>query len=396
MSRAAEVWPIVERMASNAATDAIDLLVYPEVAYPSYWFESAERYRQDDIERTAAVLTRFSRLAANHRIWIVAGYVEESGDDLYNSAAVFDRSGNLIGSARKQFMWDCDRIWFTPGEQSSVFETEWGPMGVLICADMRMPEISATLAARGAGFIVQPTAWVNARAFQGTHRNIQPDFLVRSRAMEFGLPFACCSKSGRDGDVMEYVGQSRIVSAAGALLGSAAIGGDELVAAELTPGESPPIGHAPALNARLLSEAPPFESDTAPPACRLLLRRGASHLLDDLRRMGARVESMALSDLSRFGPARALALDGVQVIVAAGPLTEEVHARARAAENRIYLIVADEESASLVIEPTGLIVWRRLDRLDTLDLDLAQADRKMFTPTTEIWGQRRPSSYQFK
>ena len=156
IDEAAGVWAVVERLASEAAEGAADLFVLPEVTYPAYYLESAERYRRPDIERSVAVRERFSTLAAKHHLWLVAGFVEEDGDRLYNSAAVFDRSGGLVGVARKNFLWDCDHEWFTAGEALSVFDSEFGRMGVLICADARVPEIPATLVNGGAQFIVQP------------------------------------------------------------------------------------------------------------------------------------------------------------------------------------------------------------------------------------------------
>lgn len=394
MSRAGEVWGPVERLAHAAAAQGVELLVYPEITYPSYWFETPERYWQADIERMGAVLKRYGRLAAAHSMWVVAGYVEEAGDRLFNSAAVFDRSGRLIGSARKQFLWDCDHRWFSPGEASSVFETEWGPMGLLICADLRLPEITATLAARGATFVVQPTAWVNASREPGDYRNIQPEFLVRARAIESGLPFICCSKSGGEGGVMEYVGQSRLVAADGGLLATAAIEGDELVVADINPGTPNRSDRNPNWRARVLSGAPAFEPNGSSPRCVVELRRGAAGILRSLENSGVRARLLTGDHLVEFGCVRAMALDGVQAVVVPGKMVDECHLRARAAENRIFLIAADEEAALLIIDPAGGIAWRRGDLRVEVELDLAQADRKYFTPTTPIWSQRRVDAYQ--
>lgn len=393
LAESAGVWQVVERLSNQAAQAGADLLVLPETTYPAYWLKSATRYMQADIERTPVVLDRFAKYAERHGFWLVVGFVEESGGRLYNSAAVFDRSGAVIGIARKSFLWDCDNRWFSPADKLSVFDTEFGRMGVLICADARAPEIAATLAAQGAQFMVLPTAWVNASKERRVYRNIHPDFLIRARAMEFGVPFACASKSGREGDFLEYVGQSRIVSAEGRVLAHAGAEGEHLITAEITPHDSrPPIIDA-ALLKRILSPEPPYRAATPGARCTIHLRADADAVFSTLQSAGVRVVKVAASELATFPPLRCHALSGAQVVVAMGRVTDDVMARARAAENRLYVIVA-AETAQLVVDPDGAIIRREPDDAHELEFDLARADVKQFTPATNLWEQRRVASYR--
>ena len=392
LAESAGVWQVVERLASQAAQAGADLLVLPETTYPAYWLKSATRYMQTDIERTPVVLNRFAKYAARHGFWLVVGFVEESGGRLYNSAAVFDRGGAVVGIARKSFLWDCDNRWFSPADKLSVFDTEFGRMGVLICADARAPEIAATLAAQGAQFMILPTAWVNASKERRVYRNIHPDFLIRARAMEFGVPFACASKSGREGDFLEYVGQSRIVSAEGRVLAYAEAEGEHLITADVTPRDPTPPRMDPALLKRILSPEPPFRAAAPGGRCTINLRADADAHFSSLQSAGARVVRVSASELATFPLLRGHALTGAQVIVAKGFVIDEGMARARAAENRVYVIVASE-SAQLVVDPDGVIIWREGEGPPELELDLARADIKLFTPATDLWEQRRVASY---
>ncbi len=389
------VWQVVDRLANQAAQAGSDLLVLPETTYPAYWLKSATRYMQGDIERAPVVIERFSKVASHHGFWLVVGFVEESEGKLFNSAMVLDRHGTLVGIARKSFLWDCDNRWFSPGERLSVFDTEFGRMGVLICADARAPEISATLACQGAQFMILPTAWVNASKVRRVYRNIHPDFLIRARAMEFGVPFACASKSGQEGDFLEYVGQSRIVSAEGRTLAHAEIGGDQLITAEVTPTEPKPPKMDDALLKRLLSSDPPYRAATPGGKFVLQLRADAESIEASLRSRGARVVHIAASELAGFATARGHTLAGTQVIVAKGRVLDDTFARARAAENRIYLIIASE-AAQYVIDPDGGIAWRQADGSQEIELDLARSDVKQFTPATDLWEQRRVASYRLE
>jgi predicted amidohydrolase len=393
LDQAGSIWSLVAKLAQQAQEANADLLVLPEATYPAYWLESVERYMRPDIERSPAVLARLSRLAAKHAIWLVAGFVEEDSGRLFNSAAVFDRNGKHIGTARKNFLWDCDHRWFTPGETISAFDTEFGRMGLLICADARMPEISATLAHDGANLIVQPTAWVNTSKIRRTYRNIQADFLIRARAMECGLPFISCSKSGREGPALEYVGQSQIVSAAGRVLAKGEIGGDSLIVAE-TATATPLATHIDdKLLQRLLSPRPPFSASQPGGKCGIPLKAGLSAIAEALGKAGARATQLSVEDLAGFAAARCAALDGTQVLLAEGRLIDDIPARARAAENRVYVIIATDK-AHKVIDPDGSIAWREGDWSDTQEIDLAQADLKQFTPETNMWTGRRVSSYR--
>jgi len=394
MDQAATAWPAVERLAKQAREAGADLLVLPEAVYPAYWLESVERYMQADIERSAAVLARFSKIAAAHRLWLVAGFVEEADGKLYNSAAVIDRSGKLVGTARKNFLWGSDHRWFAPGDAMSVFDTEFGRLGVLICADARVPEIPATLVHDGAELIVQPTAWVNISKVRRTYRNIQPDFLIRARAIEFGVPFVCCSKSGREGTVLEYVGQSLIASADGRVQAQAALGGEELIAAEISPCRPKRLRISPEQRERLLSRSPAYEASRPGGKCGVKVKLIAEGLESQLRAAGARVVRLPAAELDGFAAVRCAALDGVQVVVAEGRLADDTIARARAAENRVFVITASDR-AWRVIDPDGTVAWRQGDWSDAVELDLATADLKQFTPETDMWRQRRVECYRF-
>jgi predicted amidohydrolase len=393
MDQAADAWMVVERLAAKAADAGADLFVLPELTYPAYYLESTERYMQSDIQRSPAVLERFSKLAAKHAFWIVVGFVEEDQGRLYNSAAVFDRQGRTTGIARKNFLWDFDHQWFTPGNSLSVFDTEFGKMGVLICADARVPEIPATLISDGARFIVQPTAWVNTSNVRRTYRNIQPDFLIRARATEFGVPFISCSKSGREAAALEYVGQSQIVSAQANVLAQAPLGGEHLIVAEVQPGPPHPLEFDEASRSRLLSTDPPYRPEQPAGKCTVRLREDIERIAAALEEARARPARLKVADLKSFALSRCPVLDGAAVLLIQGRILDDVLVRTRAAENRVFAIVASD-AAHLVVDPDGTIAWRRTDWNDTLELDLGLANLKQFNPRTDMWTQRRVECYR--
>ncbi|MCB9857548.1 MAG: carbon-nitrogen hydrolase family protein [Phycisphaerales bacterium] len=395
MDSAADVWPALERQVRAAGEGGADLVVLPEIAYPSYLLESRKRYFQGDIEQSAAVLQRFAALTREFGAWIVAGFVESKGDALYNSAAIIDRTGQCVSIARKQFLWDCDNEWFEPGRESLVVSTPWGRMGVLICADLRMPEITATLVARGAEFIVQPTAWVNAAFGTSEFRNIQPEFLVRARAIEFGVPFASCSKSGRERSRMGYVGRSMIVDAHGTTLAQAPTSGDATVVADLTPAAGCVVRIDDADLACLMSEPSPMPAVDASRIVRLDLSRGVDIVVRMAVDEGVAVGLSSASKLANYVFARMLTMKGTQLIVAVGEAPDMSLVRARAAENRVYVCLFSKGGNAIVVGPNGDPVQPEAAESNVVSIRPAEASVKRFTPATPIWEQRRVETYCF-
>jgi predicted amidohydrolase len=257
-------WPrTLERfdmLVGEARQCRADLLVLPECYWPTYVLESPQQYfaaRDAGLPPPGEFLKRVGDRAADVGIAICAGLIEERDGQIANSAAFFDpghaarrtlassavasRSvpqsgtppvqGRQIAVHRKCFLWDRDNVCFQRGDAIQPFDTEFGRIGIMICADARLPEIAATLVARGARLILQPTAWVNA----GTPENLwnpQPEFMIRSRAREFGVPIASASKFGPEGPET-FVGCSLICDAAGAVLAQCGKDQTEVIVADV-------------------------------------------------------------------------------------------------------------------------------------------------------------------
>ena len=97
------------------------------------------------------------KLAKEHRLYIVAGIMEQSGPVIYNTAVLIDRDGNLAGKYRKVSL-PREEIegGVTPGDSYPVFDTEFGRIGMMICWDLQFPEVARQLAMQGAEVIFMP------------------------------------------------------------------------------------------------------------------------------------------------------------------------------------------------------------------------------------------------
>lgn len=226
----------IDAMIARAATAGAELLVLPECAYPAYAIGSPAEYRRGNHMPHSEFLKHLSGVARRHRIHVVCGFVEDTGDRLFNSAAVIAADGRLCGIARKSLMWMMDNKWFAPADQIAPFNTPLGRIGVTICADNRVPEITATLVAKGAEIICVPTCWLDAASDGEACRNPQPEFIIPARSREFGLAHVCADKVGREGEKFGYVGMSLITDAEGNTVELADTESESLIVATVTVG----------------------------------------------------------------------------------------------------------------------------------------------------------------
>ena len=116
------------------------------------------------------VWRELSRLAKKHGIYLAAGSVPEGDGEgrVYNTAYVFDRAGRQIGKHRKVHMFDIqveggqhfkESETLTPGDKCTVFDTEFGKVGLCICFDFRFPELARKMVLDGARLILVPAGF---------------------------------------------------------------------------------------------------------------------------------------------------------------------------------------------------------------------------------------------
>lgn len=210
-------WPSVLQRVEDAAIAGAQLIVLPEGTIPAYVLGTETL----DARQIDGAVGELRQLARRYEAVIVCGSARASDGVTYNSAIVVDADGTLAGHADKLFLWHFDRRWFAPGERIAVVTTAIGVLGVLICADGRMPGIASALADAGAQVLVMPTAWVTSGRNPRALENVQADLLARVRAWENGLPFVAANKCGVERGCVAYCGKSQIIDADGNVLASA-------------------------------------------------------------------------------------------------------------------------------------------------------------------------------
>ncbi len=254
-------------MVDRAAAERPNLIVLPEVTYPAYFLRSREEYRRAEPLDAGALLRTFGGKAAQHGAYLAVGVAFPSDEgEVTNSALLFAPDGSLAGRYDKSFLWHFDRRWFTGGAHYPVFETPLGRLGLLICADGRLPEIARCLALGGAQVIVDPTAWVSWGRAPSELSNPQAEYMMPARALENGVWVVAAGKVGVEAGSIVYCGRSCVIDPQGRMRASAGTEEETVLVFDLDPAEAtgPPFARRPALYSALT--APTEEL----PAARLL------------------------------------------------------------------------------------------------------------------------------
>ena len=167
LSSKTEAFLEVEEACKQAVKSNADFLALPEMFCCPYETSSFPIYAEPE---GGEVWNRCAQLALKYNIYMSAGSVPELGENgrVYNTAYVFDREGRQIAKHRKMHLFDIDikggqyfreSDTLTAGNEMTVFDTEFCPMGLCICYDFRFPELVRLMVLKGAKLIFVPAAF---------------------------------------------------------------------------------------------------------------------------------------------------------------------------------------------------------------------------------------------
>lgn len=158
----------LSRKISEAAEQGADLVMLPEMFCCPY--ETLEFPKRAEAEG-GSWHQLCAHLAAVNNVYLAAGSMPETDSvtgKIYNTAYVFDRNGAQIAKHRKIHLFDIDvnggqyfkeSDTLSAGDSITVFDTEFGRLGLCVCYDIRFTEIIRLMALQGAGMILVPAAF---------------------------------------------------------------------------------------------------------------------------------------------------------------------------------------------------------------------------------------------
>ena len=227
-----------EKMVREAADNGANIILLPEL-FERQYFCQEKRYDYYDyalpLEKNPAV-NRFKEVAKELSVVIPVSFYERDIDRLFNTVAMIDADGRVLGIYRKTHIPDDhfyqEKFYFTPGDTGfKVFDTRFGCIGVGICWDQWFPETARCMAVQGAEMLLYPTAigsepildvdssghW--RRVMQGhAAANLMPVVAANRIGVETVEP---CKENAGQSSSLDFYGCSFIADATGDIIASA-------------------------------------------------------------------------------------------------------------------------------------------------------------------------------
>ena len=157
----------VERYLEKLREERPDFVLLPEMFCCPYQTKNFPLYAEEEGGPAWGMLSGY---AQKYGIYLIAGSMPERDERgrIFNTSYVFDREGKQIGKHRKVHLFDInvrggqqfkESDTLTPGDCDTVFDTEFGKMGVCICYDIRFPEMLRITVNDGARMVFIPAAF---------------------------------------------------------------------------------------------------------------------------------------------------------------------------------------------------------------------------------------------
>lgn len=227
-----------EKMVKEAADNGANIILLPEL-FERQYFCQEKRYDYYNyalpLEKNPAV-NRFKEVAKELGVVIPVSFYERDIDRLFNTVAMIDADGSVLGIYRKTHIPDDhfyqEKFYFTPGDSGfKVFDTRFGCIGVGIYWDQWFPETVRCMAVQGAEMLLYPTAigsepildvdsnshW--RRVMQGhAAANLMPVVAANRIGVETVEP---CKENAGQSSSLDFYGCSFIADATGDIIASA-------------------------------------------------------------------------------------------------------------------------------------------------------------------------------
>ncbi|MCS7140855.1 MAG: carbon-nitrogen hydrolase family protein [Candidatus Nitrosocaldus sp.] len=206
----------VLRYIDEASRDGASLVAFPEFTM-AYSPEEQDAYALYQIAEgiDGRFVSSIRERAKVHGIYVVVTMYErgEEGNRVYDTALLIDGHGSIVSVYRKIHLYDAlgfrESAKLLPGSEiAPPAGISVGRLGMMICYDLRFPEMARILALLGAEVLVVPSAWV-----QGRMKYEHWQTMLRARAIENGCYIIAPDQVGNI-----YIGHSMAIDPFGTIL----------------------------------------------------------------------------------------------------------------------------------------------------------------------------------
>jgi len=224
--------------ARAAAAQGAQVIAFSELAFEPFYPQNPAPPSAIDLAEPipGPTTSACGRLAAQLGAVLLPNLYERDGGAAYDTTAVIDADGSLLGKMRMLHIPDYpgfhEKGYYTPGDlEAPVFHTRFGPIGIAICYDRHYPEVMRALALAGAEVVIVPQAGAIDEWPEGL-------FEAEMRVASFlnGFFTALCNRVGEE-EELTFAGGSFVCNPGGEVIARAGTGADEILICNLDLGE---------------------------------------------------------------------------------------------------------------------------------------------------------------
>lgn len=154
-----------EKLVRQAASEGAQIILIQELFESQYFCmdQKEELFELSKPFENHPTIKKFSELAKELKVVLPVSFFEKANRAHYNSVAIVDADGNVLGKYRKSHIPDGpgyqEKFYFNPGDTGfKVWNTKYAKIGVGICWDQWFPEAARSMVLSGAELLLYPTA----------------------------------------------------------------------------------------------------------------------------------------------------------------------------------------------------------------------------------------------
>ena len=154
-----------EKLVRQAASEGAQIILIQELFESQYFCmdQKEELFELSKHFENHPTIKKFSELAKELKVVLPVSFFEKANRAHYNSVAIVDADGSILGKYRKSHIPDGpgyqEKFYFNPGDTGfKVWNTKYAKIGVGICWDQWFPEAARSMVLSGAELLLYPTA----------------------------------------------------------------------------------------------------------------------------------------------------------------------------------------------------------------------------------------------
>lgn len=191
----------------EAADQGAQLVVLQELFETPYFCINTDNdhFKQARPFKNNKTIRRVAEIAKDKGVVVPVSFFEIDGESYYNSLAMIDADGEILGLYRKSHIPDFpgyeEAYYFSPGNTGfKVFKTKFGTIGTGICWDQWFPEAARVMTMLGAEVIIYPTAIGSEPAYPGTDSKPHWQQTMQGHEAANLVPIVAANRIGKESD----------------------------------------------------------------------------------------------------------------------------------------------------------------------------------------------------